>query len=270
MKVCHVATLDLAELEPYRTLRAHTQHWKDGHFVAEGERVVRCVIDRGLDVLSFLMSDDRFEALAPELAAPRFAATRVFVAPAAVVRKIVGFALHRNLMAIARIPPCVSCEALAHDTKPGAIAVALEALADAENMGMILRNMAGFGIRHLIVGPDSASPYLRRSVRVSIGSVLSVGVHRCDDVLSRLEELRASQGWRIVGTAPAGGVTDLNAFTESGAPPLCLLLGGEAYGLTPRARATCDALFSIPMHGVESLNVANASAVAMYEATRKR
>jgi tRNA G18 (ribose-2'-O)-methylase SpoU len=264
-----VDSIDHRELEPYRTLRAHTWHWKEGFFVAEGERAVRGLLASGIEVISLLLSPEWLEALRAELARDALHATTVFVAPQDALRKIIGFKLHQNVMAIGRMPETASFETIVSRARGDALFVALEGISDAENMGMILRNCAAFGVTALLVGPDSCNPYLRRSVRVSLGAVFSLTVHRCAHIIKTLGVLRERHGWRIAGTTPRGGRTDLADLRHAGAPPLCLLFGGEAHGLSEKAVQICDLFFSIPMRsGVDSLNVANAVAVALYEATR--
>jgi tRNA G18 (ribose-2'-O)-methylase SpoU len=214
--------------------------------------------------------DRRWLSLLSEiLEDPRFEETIVYVGPEELLEGIVGFSMHQNLLAIGMIPRNPAIESL-HTQQTGRhVHVALEGLADAENMGMILRNCAAFGVRSLIVGADSSSPWLRRSVRVSLGNVFSIRIHQTEDLLSTLETCRVELGWRLIATTPRGGHPTIGTQQSEGAEHLCLLFGSEATGLTEQALELCHDRFSIPMHGgVDSINVANAVAVAMHEATR--
>ncbi len=290
MRVVPVTTLDLPALEPYRTLRARTWHWREGFFVAEGEKVVRALLDSRIEIVSILTSKSWLEALEGSFTAERGPETVIYLGEDALLEGIVGFPLHQKLLAIGRIPPNPPLEEL-HTRAPGChVHVALEGLADAENMGMILRNAAAFGARSLIHGPDSTSPWLRRSVRVSLGNLFALRIHRADSLHDTLRRCREELGWRIVGTTPRGGDNRImwdetpgkNENTAAGgqagspgqepgdrAGHLCLLFGSEAEGLTDKALALCDAHFSIPMRGgVDSINVANAVAVTLFEAVR--
>ncbi len=264
MNVVAVGDLEHVDLELYRTLREHTRHWRGGYFVAEGEKVVRRLLASDLDTVSILCSSVWLDVLAPQLSAPRFDEVTVYVASDVLLEDVVGFALHKRIMAIGRIPAQRTIDEL------GALAgvhVAVEGIADAENMGVMLRACAGLGAASFIAGADSTSPWLRRSVRVSMGTVFDLPVHRCEDVCTTLAALRARHGWRIVGTVPRGGVPAL----PSGEAPVCLWFGSEGTGLSDEALAMCDGLFTIPMHGdVDSLNVANAMAVALYVAMQQR
>ena len=275
MRVVPVTTLDLPELEPYRTLRARTWHWREGFFVAEGEKVVRALLDSRIEIVSLLTSASWLEVLKGSLTAERGPDTVIYLGEDALLEGIVGFPLHQKLLAIGRIPPNPPLEEL-HIREPGRhVHVALEGLADAENMGMILRNAAAFGVRSLIWGSDSTSPWMRRSVRVSLGNLFALRIHRADSLHDTLRRCREELGWRIVGTTPQGGdnhiVWDETPGKDARVEHLCLLFGSEAEGLTDEALALCDAHFSIPMQGgVDSINVANAVAVTLFEAVGSR
>ncbi len=266
MRVTTVDSLDIPGLEPYRTLKGKTPHWREGFFVAEGDKVVLRLLQSDYQIVSFLLSPDWYKRLSPGMAGERFADVDVFVAPERVLDTITGFALHQRIMALGRIPEDPPLEMIKGSATGGGIHVAVEGIADAENMGMIVRNCAAFGAESLISGPDSTSPYMRRSVRVSMGAVFSLRTRRVPDLPEALAELRTSCGWRIIGATPRGGVQSPESLLGTGdPPPLCLLFGSEGRGLSDQALSGCDALFSIPMSGaVDSLNVANALAVTMY------
>ncbi len=269
MRIIPVISLDDPELEPYRTLRGRTHHWQEGYCVAESEKVVRALLASSLEIHSLLLNADWLKKLEVELRNERFADTRVYVAFDQLLEQIVGFPLHQKLLAIGVLPENPPLEWL-HNRQAGrAVHVALEGIADAENMGMILRNCAAFGAHSLIVGRDSSSPWLRRSVRVSLGNVFALEIHRSDDILHTLQHCRDAFGWRIIGTTPRGGEPNIDTRRAGDVENICLLFGSEAYGLSEQALALCDARFSIPMRGgIDSINVANAVAVALFEATR--
>jgi len=265
-----IDSLDRPELEPYRTLRERSKNWGRGtYLVAEGEKAVLALLESTLRVVSLLTTERRLEKIRPILSEERFEETTVYLAPAALFREIVGFPLHQEILAIAETPPDPELRRIAENAPSGSIHVALEGISDAENMGMILRNCAGFGTRAVITGPRSCSPYLRRSVRVSLGAVFNLTVHRAADLHETLAELKERHGWHLIGTSPRRGSNDMHGWAERGLPPLCLVVGSEASGLSERALSLCPDLFTIPMEkGTDSLNVANALAVALYEARR--
>ncbi|MFZ1731347.1 MAG: RNA methyltransferase [Bacteroidota bacterium] len=270
MRIVPVTDLDSSELEPYRTLRARTSHWQEGYCVAEGEKAVRALLTSSLSVHSLLLSESWLRMFEKELQSERFGDTAVFVASDALMEGIVGYPLHKSLLAIGVLPENPSLEQLQKKGEGRVLHVALEGIADAENMGMILRNCAAFGVHSLIVGTDSSSPWMRRSVRVSLGNVFSLTIHRSEDVHAALRRCRREFGWHIVGTTPRDGEALIGSPANEAGNNLCLFFGSEAYGLTDEALALCDSRFSIPMRNdVDSINVANAVAVTLFEASRK-
>jgi tRNA G18 (ribose-2'-O)-methylase SpoU len=269
MNIIHIHTLDLPELEPYRTLREKTHHWRGGVFVAEGEKVVRKLLESNVRAISMLLSPDWYAQLEGIINNAKFEDLDVYVGEPELLDGIVGFQMHQNLMAIGEIPPSPALEDLCGTNSGTNVHVAVEGIADAENMGMIIRNCAAFGADTLIVGSDSTSPWLRRSVRVSVGTVFAVRILYVEKLLPTLDKLRTMHGWTLAATTPLGG--DMSLPVASAEKPLCLLFGSEAYGLSDKALALCDTRFTIPMSpGADSLNVANAVAVGLYEAVRIR
>jgi tRNA G18 (ribose-2'-O)-methylase SpoU len=266
-----VQALDLTELEPYRTLRERTWHWGSGHFVAESEKVVRAVLDSGFEIRSMLLTEEWFADNVSVIDCDRLGNAPVFVASAELVQRIVGFSLHQGVMAVCGVPENPGLDELYHTADDTALLVALEGIADAENMGMILRNCAAFGVYGVLVGRDSCSPWHRRSVRVSVGHMFRLRIRICDHLLKDVQRLRSSGGVQLIGAVPRGGSDRISRKKDAeqrNCAPLCMLFGSEAHGLSAEAIALCDALFTIPMrHGVDSINVANASAVALYAAS---
>ncbi len=265
MTIHPVSRLDLPELEPYTTLRENTRHWRSGFFVAEGEKVVLRLLESTLPILSMLLTPEWLAALEPQLQHERYHETVVYLAPPDLIDTIVGVRMHKRLMAIAPLPPHAD-PWNAPQGPPPRLHVVVEGIADAENMGTIIRNCAAFGASTLVVGPDSSPPFLRRSVRVSMGTIFSLPVHECDDVVRFLLHARSQPGWKVVATTPRGGDTSI---PMDGVSDLCLVCGSEGEGLTEEAMQACPERFSIPMHlGVDSLNVATALAVSLYEIRR--
>jgi tRNA G18 (ribose-2'-O)-methylase SpoU len=269
MEIIPVTSLEHRELEPYRTLRVRTHHWREGFCVTEGEKAVRALLASTLRVHSLLLTATWLDVLKTELASERCADTLVFVATDELMESIVGFPLHKRLLAMGVIPENPTLEGLQQDGGERKLHVALEGIADAENMGMILRNCAAFGVRSLIVGSDSSSPWMRRSIRVSLGNVFAMRIHRTEDLLAALRRCRSEFGWHIIGTTPRGGIPRIEGTGDGNVLNVCLLFGSEASGLTEDALALCDSRFTIPMRNdVDSINVANAVAVSGVGATR--
>jgi tRNA G18 (ribose-2'-O)-methylase SpoU len=266
MIIQRIDTLDLPGLEPYRTLRRPVEHHRLGLFVAEGEKVVRRLLESTLKANSVLMTPEWFEAFKPLLESRD--AIDVYIAPKSQVESIVGFPLHQGIMALGRVPPeRPLSETLAASQTPYLL-MAIDGLTNSENIGILVRNCVAFGAQAIIVGETSSSPYLRRAVRNSMGAVFRLPVLHAARLADTLSDLRSSFKTRVLAAHP-GGTQQLAAADLSG--NCCLVLGSEGEGISASILGQCDAALSIKMeNGVDSLNVGSASAVFLYEAVRQR
>jgi tRNA G18 (ribose-2'-O)-methylase SpoU len=256
-----IESLELPELQPYRTLRRPIDHHREGIFVAEGGKVVQRMIDAGIEVVSVLLS--------PEwLARLRMSGEHsVFVAPQALLESIVGFRLHQGVMAIGRIPAQPSVEEVLRRSERPWLLLALDGLVHAENVGLVARNAAAFGAQALLFDHTTSHPYLRRSVRNSMGAVFKLPVIQAPDLPGILTQLR-SAGLEVIGADPNASES-LETADLTG--DICVVLGNEGEGITDRVRAVCTRRISIPMNNeTDSLNVSSAGAVILFEAARQR
>jgi tRNA G18 (ribose-2'-O)-methylase SpoU len=227
-----------------------------GFFIAESLHVVETVVAAGVRLRSVLVTPHQLDALADLLA--RVTAP-VYVAPPTVLRRVVGFDLHRGVVAsVARwpLPPL-------DDVLAGASRVALcERLNDHENLGVLFRNAAGFGMDAVVLDAESADPFYRRCVRVSIGHVCTVPWTR----FRALDEVRAA-GLTLVALTPARDAISIDDVDWPART--ALMFGAEGPGLSDDALAAADVRVRIPMRaGVDSFNIASAAAVAFHAATR--
>ncbi len=226
----------------------------EGFFIAEGTVVLRRLLGTGLRIRSVVLSPHQHDVLGPELAdldAP------VYVAAPAVLQGVSGFSVHRGVLAaVDRPAPRSAAELLATSER----VVVLEGVNDHENLGSIFRNASALGFDAVLLDGRCSDPWYRRCVRVSTGHVLTVPSTR----LVSLEDVRRA-GFTLLALTPAPDAAPLADIAARVRPPLAVLLGAEGAGLTPDALAAADARVRIPMQdGVDSLNVAAASAIAMY------
>ena len=257
-----ITALDTPGLEPYRTLRMPSAHLQRRIFVAEGGKVVGRLLDTSLCVMSLLLTPEWFARIRPVLEDRAESPVDIFLAEPGIVNSIVGYRLHQGIMAVAEVPPEPSFDTL---TDPHVI-VALDGLNHAENVGVIVRSCAAFGVDAVIAGETSCSPYLRRAVRNSMGGVFKLKVFHATDLLHTLTMIRHSYGTRLVAA-------DANAGTHLGMRPftrrVCIIAGNEDKGISPDILALCDDRIAIPMrNGTDSLNVATALGVFLYELRR--
>lgn len=267
MKTLEIDKLDLPGLRPYKTLRRPVDHNREGIFVAEGEKVVLRLLESRMEVVSILLTPEWLERLRErsELSSRE---TLVYVAPKHLMETIVGFHLHQGIMAVGKIPTPVRLFDLLPQLAKPYLLVAVDGLTNAENLGVLVRTCAAFGVQALIVGETSSSPYLRRAVRNSMGAVFSLPVAPVESLSKVLRELHASHGVETVAAHPGSTKKLPQINVRRGC---CFVFGSEGEGISPSVLEACSQTAAIPMHnGVDSLNVAVASAVVLYEVRRQR
>ncbi len=185
----------------------------------------------------------------------------IFVGPGELLAELTGYALHRGLVAAMYRPPLPSVESLLAGASR---IVILENLADPTNVGAVFRSVGAIGADAVLVTPRCSDPFYRRAIRVSMGAVLQVPWTRVGDWPSTRTLLSAS-GFHIAALALREDAVSLRDFAAIVPPRLAFVLGTEGGGLTPEAIEAADTIVRIPMaHGIDSLNVAAASAVAMW------
>ena len=234
----------------------------EGLFLAEGVEVIRRALLAGHTPRSFLLSPGRAEELGDVLPPE----ATVLLAPVDAFAQLTGVDLHRGAIASVHRPAPRSVAGLLAGLAPGPRrVVVLEDVVDHTNVGALFRSAAAFGVDAVVVSPRCADPLYRRSVRVSMGTVLHLPWARATSWPADLDLLRGI-GFTVAALALDANSVDLGEFR---APErLALLLGTEGDGLSARALAGADVTVRIPMDPrVDSLNVAAASAVALW-ATR--
>jgi tRNA G18 (ribose-2'-O)-methylase SpoU len=263
-----IESLDAPELELYRTMRWQDEHRKAGVFVAEGEKVTRRLLESSLRVVSVLSPEKWFEELRGILEA-RPEKIKAYVAEKATLEKLTGYSMYQGVLAVGRVPAAASLDEMLSTRRTGAaLLVAVEGVSNAENMGGLVRNCAAFGADGLLVGETSCSPYLRRAVRSSMGTIFKVPVLETTSLLGVARQLKGA-GVRCVAAHPHTNQRRIGQVDLSGA--MCLVLGAEGAGLSQELLEACDEAVVIPMaQGVDSLNVGAAGAVFLYETVRQR
>ncbi len=263
----HIDDFQHPDLAPYRTMRRQEEHRQQGVFVAEGEKVVRRLIESPLRILSVLLPP-RWLPDFQRLLEQRGADVRVYVAEKERLESLTGFSMYQGLLALARVPDPIGLDQILGGAPPPRLLVAVEGLSSAENLGTLVRNAAALGVQGFVAGETCASPYLRRAVRTSMGAVFRLPILETSSLVRTLAGLRDS-GIRCVAAHPHADQRTLAEADLGG--DCCLVFGSEGYGLTPGVLQACDEAVSLPMQrGVDSLNVASAAAVFLYEASRQR
>ena len=230
----------------------------EGLFIAESEQVIRRAVSAGYPVRSLLTAPrwvDPLADLLDRLDAP------VYVAGPDVLAAVTGFQVHRGALAsMSRLPLPEPARVLAD----AHLVLVLEDVVDHTNVGAAFRSAAGLGVDAVLVTPRCADPLYRRSVRVSMGTVLQVPWTRLTRWPGGIDDLHAA-GFTVAALALAADAVPLPEFAARRPPRVALLAGTEGDGLAARTLAAADVVVRIPMgHGVDSLNVAAAVAVACY------
>ncbi len=263
-----VQALDAPELALYRTLKRVEEHERAGVLVAANIKVVKRLLASRFTVVSALLTPAWLEKLEPQLRARAEADISVYVAEQKLLETITGYVMHQGALAVAQIPPLPDLETLLKNSPRPLLLAAVEGIASAENLGAIVRSCAAFGVHFLIVGETCGSPFQRRAVAGSMGTIFEQPLVRVDHLMETVTALRA-RGVQCFAAHPRPGAKKLAAADLRG--DCCLVFGAEGPGLTPTVIAACDDTVEIPMPShMNSLNVAVASAVFLYEATRQR
>lgn len=262
-----IHSFDDPALVPYRTMKRQQDHEAEGIFVAEGDKVTRRLIESAIGLVSLLVPPgSRNEFL--HLLGGRPELVRMFVAEKAILEQLTGFPLYQGVLAVGRIPALPNLEALVTSFGRDRFFAAVDGLANAENLGALIRNCVALGAQAVIVGETCASPYLRRSVRSSMGTIFKIPVVFSRDLARDLRSLEAA-GIRCVAAHPH---TDrLSIASADLRRDCCVVFGSEGNGIRPSVLEACSLWAAVPMlPGVDSLNVASASAVFLYEVARQR
>ena len=176
--------------------------------------------------------------------------------------------MYQGVLAVGRIPPQTTLETLLESGTGPRLLVATDALSNAANMGAVVRNCVAFGVHALVVGETCSPPWLRRSVRSSMGTIFDLPIIETASLVLTLRGLR-NRGVHILGAHPhtkGRTLAQMNLNRD-----LCIVLGSEGDGLGPEILQACNDHAAIPMQqGVDSLNVTSAAAVFLYEANRQQ
>ncbi len=249
---------DLRDVQLRQSLEA-----EHGLFIAEGEKVVRRAAEAGYPVRSFLMASRWLDGLADVLDSTD---AECFVVSEALAEQVTGFHVHRGALAsLARTSLPSVDEVLA-----GARTVVVcEDVVDHTNVGAIFRSAAALGVDAVLLAPRCADPLYRRSVKVAMGAVFALPWSRLPDWYDAMPDLER-RGFPTVALTLAADADPIEEAV-SGLDRLALIVGSEGHGLSQRWERSSTRRAVIPMRpGIDSLNVAAATAVACYVAAGRR
>jgi tRNA G18 (ribose-2'-O)-methylase SpoU len=260
--------LDDPRVGVYRDMKDAALRDAQGLFLAESRLCVRRLLE--LDryrVKSVFVTQVALDALADVLASDDLGFP-VYLASADLMKRVVGFSMHRGCVAAAERGEALSLDALLA-TEPRLV-VGLEGVANPENVGNVFRNAVAFGADTVLLSADCADPLYRKAIRVSMGGTLRTPFARIDNWPDALGSLRRA-GLASLAFSTSPGGSELSELTREDRSEgrFVVLFGAEGDGLLPATVAAADQLVRISMaEGVDSLNIATASGIALHHCVR--
>ncbi len=262
MPIIEITSLSHPGVEVFGTLteaqlrsRVETER---GVFIAESPKVIRVALDAGYEPVSLLCERRHIMGDAADIV-ERCGDIPVYTGERELLSQLTGYTLTRGVLCAMRRPVLRSLEEVCRGARRVAV---IDGVSDTTNIGAIFRSAAALGIDAVLLTPDACDPLNRRAVRVSMGSVFLIPWTRTDGSLAGLKRL----GFRTAAMALKDRSLSLDDPVLKSEPRLAVVMGTEGDGLADRTIAEADYVVRIPMtHGVDSLNVAAASAVAFWE-----
>ena len=252
---------DDPRIAAYRNIREADLVGRQGQFIAEGEVVLRMLLAQTRHrPASVLIAEKRIERLTPMLAAaPQD--MPIYAAGQAVLDAIVGFHIHRGILALAHRAPEPDLQALLGALPARALVLGLFGIANHDNMGGLLRNAAAFGANVVLLDPHCCDPLYRKAIRVSVGGALVVPLARLSPEIDPIDLLRPL-GFECLALSPRG---ETRLIDLRRADRAALLLGAEGPGLSDEMIRRAHGV-RIPMNsGFDSLNVATTAGIALHQ-----
>ena len=268
--IIEITDFSAPELDVYARLTEaqllNRHNLKEGLFIAESPKVIERALDAGCEPVSFLVQRQHIETQAKDLIA-RCGDIPVYTAEFDILTQLTGFMLTRGMLCAMRRPLLPTVEEICG--KATRIAI-LENVMNPTNVGAIFRSAAALGIDAVLLTPGCSNPLYRRSARVSMGTVFQIpwtyiGEETADWPDAGMERLHAL-GFRTAAMALSDDSVSIDDPALMAEEKLAIILGTEGDGLADVTIDGCDYTVKIPMsHGVDSLNVAAASAVAFWQ-----
>ena len=272
--IIEITDFHAPELDPYARLTQNQLRNRlepeKGIFIAESPKVIDRALDAGYEPVSLLMERRQITGPAAGILS-RCGDAPVYTADRELLAALTGFELTRGVLCAFRRPAPRPVEELCRDARRVAV---LEGIVDSTNVGAIFRSAAALNMDAVLINPSCCDPLCRRAVRVSMGTVFQVpwgqlGDSPADWPEKGMDVLHAL-GFKTAAMALSDRSVSIDDEQLAKEPKLAIVLGTEGDGLAASTIASCDYTVKIPMsHGVDSLNVAAASAVAFYQLGRR-
>ena len=268
--IIEITDFHAPELDPYARLTQNQLRNRlepeKGIFIAESPKVIDRALDAGYKPVSLLMERKQITGPAAGILS-RCGDAPVYTADREMLAELTGFELTRGVLCAFRRPAPRPVEELCRDARRVAV---LEGIVDSTNVGAIFRSAAALNMDAFLINPSCCDPLCRRAVRVSMGTVFQVPWGQLGETPADWPEkgmdILHSLGFKTAAMALSDRSVSIDDEQLAKEPKLAIVLGTEGDGLAAGTIASCDYTVKIPMsHGVDSLNVAAASAVAFWQ-----
>ena len=268
--IIEITDFHAPELDPYARLTQNQLRNRlepeKGIFIAESPKVIDRALDAGYKPVSLLMERKQFTGPAAGILS-RCGDAPVYTADREMLAELTGFELTRGVLCAFRRPAPRPVEELCKNARRVAV---LEGIVDSTNVGAIFRSAAALNMDAVLINPSCCDPLCRRAVRVSMGTVFQVPWGQLGETPADWPEkgmdILHSLGFKTAAMALSDRSVSIDDEQLAKEPKLAIVLGTEGDGLAAGTIASCDYTVKIPMsHGVDSLNVAAASAVAFWQ-----
>jgi len=262
----HLDTIDDPRLDIFRDLRGNNLAVQQGLFIAEGPTVARRLFASDYELHSIVLNDAKWNALDGELPD----GVEICRVSNAMASELVGYSFHAGILAAGIRQPTPNLEtvcgaAIAAD-KEILLVVANEVI-DRQNVGALIRVASAFGATAVVFGPRCSDPFSRRALRVSMGNGLFFPICQPNDLRAELTAVRQQFGLKLFATVLDERAVQLPDVEKP--RHRAILFGNETHGLSDEWVKFCDERVTIPMQrGTDSLNVAFAAGIFLYEFTR--
>lgn len=268
--IIEITDFHAPELDPYARLTQNQLRNRlepeKGIFIAESPKVIDRALDAGYKPVSLLMERKQITGPAVGILS-RCGDAPVYTADREILAELTGFELTRGVLCAFRRPAPRPVEELCKNARRVAV---LEGIVDSTNVGAIFRSAAALNMDAVLINPSCCDPLCRRAVRVSMGTVFQVPWGQLGETPADWPEkgmdILHSLGFKTAAMALSDRSVSIDDEQLAKEPKLAIVLGTEGDGLAAGTIASCDYTVKIPMsHGVDSLNVAAASAVAFWQ-----
>lgn len=251
----NIAQADDSRIELYRNLKDISfTHSEKNLFIAEGLITAKKLLQSNIEIMSFFALPEFYDIFSELIQSKNISKSNQFTSEKNVMNQIVGFRLHQGIMAIGKTPEQTPINKM----KPPI--VVLNGIVNSENVGAIVRNAVAFSIKSIIFDKRTSHPYLRRAVRVSMGTVFSIQYYHSNNIIKDLAYLKNEKGYELIASEISKSSIPINEHLMR--KKTAIIFGSEGKGISNDILSICNKVIHIPIaKEVESLNVAASSSI---------